>query len=77
MKSKQNTIPSPCIRQCCLDNDDVCLGCFRLMEEIMNWEQSDETARRAILIRAMERRERHRLKRRPGGVCGEDPFRDN
>ncbi|WP_239649575.1 DUF1289 domain-containing protein [Methylocucumis oryzae] len=22
-------IDSPCVRNCCLNNDDVCLGCFR------------------------------------------------
>ncbi|MBT2912746.1 DUF1289 domain-containing protein, partial [Vibrio anguillarum] len=24
---------SPCIRQCCLDEMDICLGCFRSLNE--------------------------------------------
>jgi predicted Fe-S protein YdhL (DUF1289 family) len=28
---------SPCIRNCCLDENDVCLGCFRNIDEITSW----------------------------------------
>ncbi|MGV2873061.1 DUF1289 domain-containing protein [Colwellia sp. E150_009] len=25
---KNDKIPSPCVRNCCLDKNDVCLGCY-------------------------------------------------
>lgn len=28
---------SPCNRQCCLDENDYCVGCFRRLDEITNW----------------------------------------
>ncbi|HCM46407.1 MAG TPA: DUF1289 domain-containing protein, partial [Colwellia sp.] len=38
-KSKNQTklTDSPCIRNCCLDDDDFCLGCFRRIDEIIAW----------------------------------------
>ncbi|MDH5183039.1 MAG: DUF1289 domain-containing protein [Gammaproteobacteria bacterium] len=49
-------VSSPCIRNCCLDEDDICLGCFRSMEEIMQWGSADEPSKRNILMRAEERK---------------------
>jgi uncharacterized protein len=34
---KTTPIPSPCVRQCCLNNEDVCIGCGRLLSEIIGW----------------------------------------
>ena len=52
----------PCVRNCCLDNDDICLGCFRALHEITGWNEADEAERRTILERSEQRREAHRLK---------------
>lgn len=49
-------IDSPCVRNCCLDDDDVCLGCFRSISEIMSWNEADQAERKAILERAEKRR---------------------
>lgn len=57
-------VASPCIRTCCLDDDDVCLGCGRHLREITGWLQADDGERRAILARAAERR-RLRDRRNP------------
>lgn len=54
----------PCVRNCCLDDDDVCLGCARTLDEIRGWNEADESERRAILARAQERRAARR--RAPG-----------
>lgn len=40
---------SPCIRNCCLDDNDICLGCFRSLDEIRVWSQSSIEQRRVIL----------------------------
>lgn len=49
-------IDSPCVRNCCLDEDDVCLGCFRSIHEIMMWNEADQDERLAILERAASRK---------------------
>jgi predicted Fe-S protein YdhL (DUF1289 family) len=53
------TVPSPCIRNCCLDDEDICLGCFRSLEEIIVWGTIDAIEKRRILeIIAQRRKER-------------------
>ena len=47
---------SPCIRVCTLDQDDVCLGCYRNIDEICAWGLADLEERREILARAETRR---------------------
>jgi predicted Fe-S protein YdhL (DUF1289 family) len=46
---------SPCVRNCCLDDDLVCLGCFRSLEEIKEWGLVD-AHRRAIILQNAKRR---------------------
>lgn len=53
-------VPSPCIRNCCLDGNDVCLGCFRTIDEIMQWNEAGPDGRRAILARCRLRRSARR-----------------
>jgi uncharacterized protein len=48
---------SPCVRNCCLDDDLVCLGCFRTIEEIKDWSIVDDQQRRLILQNALRRKE--------------------
>ncbi|MAD44854.1 MAG: DUF1289 domain-containing protein [Oceanospirillaceae bacterium] len=54
------TPSSPCVRNCCLDHDDVCLGCFRTLEEIRGWLASDNTEKENILYRCAIRRQARR-----------------
>jgi predicted Fe-S protein YdhL (DUF1289 family) len=49
-------IQSPCVRNCCLDDDLTCLGCFRSLEEIKEWGLVDNHRRRVILRNAEQRR---------------------
>ncbi|WP_232096405.1 DUF1289 domain-containing protein [Denitratisoma oestradiolicum] len=48
---------SPCVRQCCLDDADVCLGCLRTLEEILAWGEADDTQRLRILDAVARRRQ--------------------
>jgi len=52
-------INSPCIRNCCLDTDDICLGCFRHIEEIMIWSNMSTTTeqKQQIINNAHERKQ--------------------
>ncbi|WP_297529133.1 DUF1289 domain-containing protein [Thiohalobacter sp.] len=46
---------SPCVRNCCLDRNDICLGCGRALEEIIEWGGADDVRRRVILAQAARR----------------------
>ena len=48
-------VSSPCRRNCCLDESDVCMGCGRSMDEILRWNEASDTEREEIL-RAAELR---------------------
>lgn len=50
-------VPSPCVRNCCLDENDICLGCDRSLEEILAWHAADADEKRQILLRCRKRRE--------------------
>jgi predicted Fe-S protein YdhL (DUF1289 family) len=47
---------SPCISVCALDENDVCLGCYRTSEEITDWFMASAAKKREILARAAARR---------------------
>ena len=46
---------TPCQRNCCLDHDDICLGCGRSLTEICGWHQADEIQKQNILALAEQR----------------------
>ena len=55
-------IPSPCIRNCCLNEEDVCLGCFRSLAEVVGWADADSPTRQTILDNTLSRRKAYREK---------------
>jgi predicted Fe-S protein YdhL (DUF1289 family) len=65
MSDIDTTAQSPCIRNCCLDDDLTCLGCFRSFEEIKEWGIADNRRRHIILQNAKQRREANQM---PGEV---------
>ncbi|ETI62326.1 DUF1289 domain-containing protein [Marinomonas profundimaris] len=56
MNDAEQTIKSPCIRHCCLDADDVCVGCYRTIQEIMDWHKSTESQKHDILNQCLIRK---------------------
>ena len=52
-------ITSPCIKNCCLDTNDICIGCFRQLDEIMLWGKSDTSneQKQQILANINERKQ--------------------
>ncbi|HEY9036089.1 MAG TPA: DUF1289 domain-containing protein [Pseudomonadales bacterium] len=50
-------VASPCIRQCTLNEHDVCVGCYRTVDEITGWVSLDNAERRAVLEQATVRRQ--------------------
>ncbi|VUD69119.1 hypothetical protein TDB9533_04485 [Thalassocella blandensis] len=55
-KENQPEIASPCVRNCCLDENDVCLGCFRHLDDIIRWSQASSEQKREIIAQAQQRR---------------------
>ncbi len=57
-------IESPCVQNCCLDDDDICLGCFRSLNEITSWVTVDDATRQHYLENIIERKAAY-LKKHP------------
>jgi predicted Fe-S protein YdhL (DUF1289 family) len=53
--SSPDPLASPCVRNCCLDEDNVCMGCGRSLQEIVAWSTATDTDKAAILERSRER----------------------
>ncbi|MGB9429825.1 MAG: DUF1289 domain-containing protein [Gammaproteobacteria bacterium] len=58
-------VVSPCVRVCCLDDDNVCIGCGRTLDEIRRWSDMPERDKHETVRQAAERRAARRL-RYPG-----------
>lgn len=39
---------SPCVRNCCLNKEDICVGCFRHIDEIVGWNSLPEVEKKRI-----------------------------
>lgn len=58
--TKQNVnsdkkVESPCVRNCCLNNEDICVGCFRHIDEIVGWRAMSVEKQQNILNLCQQR----------------------
>ena len=51
-------IPSPCVNACCLNDKDICVGCFRSLDEILSWSSMSLSQKQATLIKCHDRKQR-------------------
>lgn len=51
-----DSVASPCVSVCCLDEDDICIGCGRTLDEIRRWSDMLEHEKRETVLRSIERR---------------------
>jgi hypothetical protein len=51
----ENEPQSPCISVCALDENDICVGCYRSAEEITDWFMLAPEDKREVLRLARER----------------------
>lgn len=49
MNPSERPVASPCVNICALDDDDICIGCQRTVEEITRWSRMDNAERRVVL----------------------------
>ncbi len=62
-KSRQNEdIQSPCSRNCCLNEADICLGCFRHIDEITGWSAMTAEQKKLTLFTCQQRRDRKTMR---------------
>ena len=61
-KKHSNDVESPCVRNCCLNENDICLGCFRHVDEIIEWGATTNSRRESILDDAKKRKSEHAAK---------------
>ncbi|MDX1692357.1 MAG: DUF1289 domain-containing protein [Ketobacteraceae bacterium] len=47
--ARKDIVMSPCISVCALDENDICIGCFRSAKEIGDWGRVDNDGKRNIL----------------------------
>jgi predicted Fe-S protein YdhL (DUF1289 family) len=55
--AEQHEPASPCISVCALDENDICMGCYRSATEITDWFMADAARKREILRAAAARRD--------------------
>lgn len=75
-------VRSPCVRQCCLDDANVCLGCLRTLDEILAWGAASNEERDQILMEVARRRQARRGETDEEnmdefeciGICSPDPL---
>ncbi len=51
----EKPLKSPCVSICVLNDEDVCVGCFRTGNEISHWGGYSNDQRRAVLALSVER----------------------
>jgi len=58
-KDNDVVVESPCIRNCCLNENDICLGCLRHLTEITGWQGFSIQEKTAILTKCKQRKQQN------------------
>ena len=48
-------VKSPCISVCALNDDGICIGCWRSADEIAAWSELDSEQKREVLKQSFQR----------------------
>lgn len=51
------SVASPCVRQCCLNEQDMCVGCGRYLLEITGWLNFTDEEKMTVVLNAQQRLE--------------------
>jgi len=54
--SINSNIKSPCIHVCVRNDEDICMGCFRTMEEIRFWYKYSDEEKLEVKYKANQRK---------------------
>jgi predicted Fe-S protein YdhL (DUF1289 family) len=51
-------VPSPCVNVCRMNQQSgFCEGCYRTIDEIIQWSQANDSIKRAIWVDVLQRRD--------------------
>lgn len=53
---ESHVIPSPCVACCRLNSEKVCVGCYRHITEIVDWNKRSDVENSAILQKVAQRK---------------------
>ena len=53
--AKQKAVRSPCINVCSLDDNDLCIGCYRTGQEISYWGRMIYKEQLAVMEKVRQR----------------------
>ena len=56
MADLRPSINSPCIGLCAVNDDNICIGCYRSLKEIGAWLQLDDKSKTQILANCHDRK---------------------
>lgn len=48
---------SPCVARCGLNDEDICMGCYRHIDEIVGWGQANESRQAEIWANVKRRKQ--------------------
>lgn len=58
-------INKPCIKKCCLNEEEICLGCFRTFNDMRLWNKASIEEKKEMMEIAERRKIEHNLKSTP------------
>ncbi|BCO18496.1 DUF1289 domain-containing protein [Alteromonas sp. KC3] len=54
-------LASPCVALCKLDEQDICIGCQRTIDEITHWQYYSESQKQAVFERLYKKSDTHSI----------------
>lgn len=55
IQTQQAEIASPCVSICALDDEDICVGCYRTGAEISRWGDMTADQKQQVMQKVRER----------------------
>jgi len=46
-------------KKCCLDENDICMGCFRSLDDMKQWHKASRSEKEKVLSLAKQRKKEH------------------
>ncbi|MBN2638310.1 MAG: DUF1289 domain-containing protein [Bacteroidales bacterium] len=59
MLKNKSSVKSPCIHVCTLDENKICMGCHRSVDEVRNWYRFSDEEKLQAIKNAEERRRKN------------------
>lgn len=54
-KNMTGIVPSPCVSICSMNEEELCIGCYRTAKEIREWLLMEDDERMDVIAKSAER----------------------